>query len=156
MSTENTFIRRFQLWRRDTKANGILICWPITVGPSRGMLHRRNIRENRHFLLSRWVRIFEYCVVVNVENIKCLKLQMPFSRKPCVMGKNRFHIWIQEKKFYQNHIHFFLRQKKFFVPPCFRPGLCHRKQIQLLRKGIPQGGGGTFDFVVRIALLRYG
>ncbi|KAJ9578187.1 hypothetical protein L9F63_005576, partial [Diploptera punctata] len=41
------------LWKRDIKANGILICWPIIVGPSRGMLHRRNIAENRHFLLSR-------------------------------------------------------------------------------------------------------
>ncbi|KAJ9592407.1 hypothetical protein L9F63_015927, partial [Diploptera punctata] len=32
-------------------ANGILICWPIIVGPSRGMLYRRNIAENGHFLL---------------------------------------------------------------------------------------------------------
>ncbi|KAJ9580714.1 hypothetical protein L9F63_024110, partial [Diploptera punctata] len=31
---------RFQLWKRDIKANGILICWPIIAGPSRGMLHR--------------------------------------------------------------------------------------------------------------------
>ncbi|KAJ9588202.1 hypothetical protein L9F63_018423, partial [Diploptera punctata] len=31
---------------------------------------RRNIAENRHFLLSRRVRMFEYCVVTNVENIK--------------------------------------------------------------------------------------
>ncbi|KAJ9578988.1 hypothetical protein L9F63_024905, partial [Diploptera punctata] len=31
------------LWKRDIKANGILICWPIIVGLSRGMPHRRNI-----------------------------------------------------------------------------------------------------------------
>ncbi|KAJ9595426.1 hypothetical protein L9F63_013385, partial [Diploptera punctata] len=41
------------LWKRDIKTNGILICWPIIVGPSSGMLHRRNIAENRHFLLPR-------------------------------------------------------------------------------------------------------
>ncbi|KAJ9589672.1 hypothetical protein L9F63_017116, partial [Diploptera punctata] len=39
-------------WKRDIKASGILICWPIIVGPPRGMLHRQNIAENRHFLLS--------------------------------------------------------------------------------------------------------
>ncbi|KAJ9576322.1 hypothetical protein L9F63_006822, partial [Diploptera punctata] len=33
------------LWKRVIKANGILICWSIIVGPSRGMLHRRNIAE---------------------------------------------------------------------------------------------------------------
>ncbi|KAJ9586635.1 hypothetical protein L9F63_019785, partial [Diploptera punctata] len=41
------------LWKIDIKENGILICWPIIVGPSRGMFHRRNIAENRHLLLSR-------------------------------------------------------------------------------------------------------
>ncbi|KAJ9585184.1 hypothetical protein L9F63_003010, partial [Diploptera punctata] len=46
---------RFHLWKRDVKANGILIFWPIIVGPSRGMLHRRNIAENRHiYFLGSW------------------------------------------------------------------------------------------------------
>ncbi|KAJ9584832.1 hypothetical protein L9F63_020829, partial [Diploptera punctata] len=50
MITGNTFIRRFQLWKRDIKANGILICWPIIVGSSRGSLLRRNKKTYRKIL----------------------------------------------------------------------------------------------------------
>ncbi|GFX87926.1 uncharacterized protein TNCV_4373911 [Trichonephila clavipes] len=49
----NAFLRGFQRKKRDIEGNGMLICWLIIAGPSRGILHRRNIKGNRDFLMFR-------------------------------------------------------------------------------------------------------
>lgn len=40
---------------------------------------------------------------------------MPVSRKPCAMGRSRYHIWIQQNKYEQNHTFFFLSSRVLSV-----------------------------------------
>ena len=90
------------------------------------MLHRRNIAENPHLLLSRRVRMFEYCVVKNVENIKVFEILNAYLSG---WGKTDNIFEFRRKKYYQNHTCFFLRQKRnsfFFLSDLWRDEMCYQ------------------------------
>ena len=122
---------------------GRLQLFIIIVGLSRGMLHRRNIAENRHFLLSRWVRMFEYCVVKNVENIKVLETINVCLSETLRDGEKLISYLNSGKQSYQNHVFLFLIQIKvyFFIVRCyFNIIQIHELKLKHKKKTVGDGG----------------